>query len=325
MKAIPYSELLQEVCDLVGWDPANLSAQEFRQARRAIGNAIGKCWRYTFWADLVRTEQRTFHPQYDDTEEVEEGEFRYFPPTDSYYQALTITTGNPPANLVGEEWVTDLDYWSLASRTLKLRTWNAVTTYAKGDQVYSATTFKNYQAWDDPPLGTAPTDTDYWSEITELDPVVPWTEAGFNPIGLVEGVYARNPKTHRGAPEVPWDETSDGLQIRDPDINAPWIRYQLRVPILTGETWDSGTAYDAVALEDGITVTPPVARGDYTAFETVGEARAATILATRVDVLRDGNQDAAFFWRDPTYVDDGLDVTGFVDAAGTAFRRRQRV
>ncbi len=30
MKAIPYSELLNEVCDLVGWDAANLDAQEFR-------------------------------------------------------------------------------------------------------------------------------------------------------------------------------------------------------------------------------------------------------------------------------------------------------
>ena len=323
MKAIPFSELLQEVCDLVGWDGSSLTAQEFAQARRAIGSALSNCWRYTFWPDTMRTERRTFHPEYDSTLEVEEGEFRYFPPTDAYYQALQTQTGEAPATIVGGQWETNLEFWSLAVRALTASDWSATTTYRRGDKVYYATNFKFYQAYDDPPLATNPLNIAYWTEVNELDPVIPWTETGWNPIGLVEGVYASNPNSRRGALPLAWDETANGIQMREDEVNAPWVRYQLRPPILTGAIWSSTGTYDAVSVEDEVIASPPVARGDYPSFETIGEARAATILATRVDVLRDGNLAAATFWRDATYVDDASDVTGFVDAAGTAFRRVQ--
>lgn len=60
-------------------------------------------------------------------------------------------------------------------------------------------------------------------------------------------------------------------------------------------------------------------------FDTVSQARLAAIQAVRVDIRADGNGDPATFWRDATYVDDGFDVTGFADAAGTTFRRLQWV
>lgn len=325
MKAIPYSELLAEVFDLVGWNVEEPNAQETRQARRAISNAIGKCWRYTFWPDLMVTERRTFEPEYDSTEEVGAGEFRYFPPTDSYYQALQVSTGEAPAEVSGTEWVTNDAYWALARRKLSADPWDATAQYAVGDVAYNVETFKYYQVHSTPPVATVSTDEDYWGEVTELDPCIPWTAPGFNPIGLVEGVYASDPTKDRGAVSLPWDETANGLQIREECVDAPWVRYQLRVRVLTGETWSATASYDAVSDEDAVTVVPPVARGDYTAFETVGAARAATILATRVDILADGNGDVALFWRDANAVDDPLDVTAFVDAAGTAFRRVQRI
>jgi hypothetical protein len=68
-----------------------------------------------------------------------------------------------------------------------------------------------------------------------------------------------------------------------------------------------------------------MADGSYVAITEIEDARNMVILGTRVDVLRDGNDDPGTFWADPTYVDDSLNVTGFVDLVGKAFRRVQRV
>lgn len=62
-------------------------------------------------------------------------------------------------------------------------------------------------------------------------------------------------------------------------------------------------------------------RGDYEAYDTIAQARAATILARRVDVLLDPNDRPTTFWvgeRD-TFADDG--VNGFIDAGGRKFTR----
>lgn len=324
MNAIAYSEILKEVCDLVGWDAEDLDGQQFRQARRAVSSAIAKAWDYTFWPQLTVCEQRTFHPIYDATETLSVGDFRYFPPTDAYYQALVAHSAHAPATLSGTTWETNLDYWSLASRSLSLDVWSSSETYSKGAQVYWTSDFACYQARANPPLGTPPSNAAYWAPITEMDPVIPYVADGVNPIGRVKGVYAMNPKVHRGADPEPWTPSENGLQIRS-ELNRPWVWYQLRVPVLTAEIWDSSQSFDMATEEDLVVAIPQTSRGEYPAYATVGLARAEIITADRVDVRADRNGDPATFWRDATYVDDGEDVTGFADAAGTAFRRIQRV
>lgn len=323
MNAIPYSELLAEVADLVGWDAEELDAQEFRQSRRAIGNALGFVWRYTWWPDLMEVERRTFHPFFDESETVIAGDIRFFPPSCEYYTALRGSSGQAPATLVGGDWTVNLAYWSRATRTLQAPDYDATVEYAVGDKVYFGEDFKTYQAHTLPPVGTDPDDTDYWGEVVRLDPVIPRTMTGYTPIGRVRAVYVLDPKVHRGASRIPWDETKDGLQIRE-CVNWPWVVFQRRAPLLTGEAWTVDQSFDAAGEETTVVVIPEASRGEYPAYATVGEARTKRITADRIDVLEDGNGDPATFWRDATYVDDGFDVTGFADAAGTAFRRIQR-
>lgn len=253
MKAIAYSELLAMVCDAMGWDPATLSAADFNAAKRAISSAIDQCYKYAFWPELTRTEKRKFHPDYSATEAVTAGEIRYFPPTDAYYTALRDTTGHAPATKLGGDWETNEAYWSLALRILTADDYEAANAYSVGDVVYDPDQDGFYQCHTAAAAGEDPSDTTRWGEIAPLDPVIPWTRAGFNPIGRVDGVYREDPRIHRGAENVPWDETADGIQVREPDLNSPWLRYQLRVPRFTGTNWNADVAYTATTEEDSVT------------------------------------------------------------------------
>lgn len=315
MKAIPYSEILAMVCDALGWDPDNLDAHEFAQSKRAISAALREVYDYCFWPDLTRTEQWTFHPEYDDTEAVTAGEIRYYPPTDAYYTALRSTTGNEPATRSGDEWETNEAYWSLCQRTLTADDHDTTEAYARGDVVYDPITYAFYQCHTASAAGIAASNTSYWGVIEPLDPVIPWTRTGSNPIGRVEGVYRQDPRIHRGAEELPWDETNAGVQVRECDENNPWIRFQLRPPRLTGTTYDPALAYTAVSDEDAVTteVIDPV-QGT---FAIQGRAALRALTAHLDDEMQylaflvtagDGSGGTFIFDASSTSADDGSDI-----------------
>lgn len=314
MKAIAYREILAMVCDGLGWDPENLDAFEFAQAKRAISAAIEQVYQYAFWPDLTRTEQRTFHPNYDDTEAVAAGEVRYYPPTDSYYVALRATTGNEPATLTGTTWETNLGYWALSLRSITADEYDSTVAYAQGDVVYDPTTYAFYQAHTATSAGDDPSDTDFWGAVEPLDPVIPWTRTGLNPMGRIEGVYASDPRIHRGAERLPWDETNLGVQVRQDDENNPWVRYQLRPPRFTGKTWDADTAYTEVSDEDSVTieVIDPV-RGTFAiqgraALRALTDHEANEIQYLDFLVTAGDGQGGEFIFRaTQTTADDGVD------------------
>lgn len=314
MKAIAYSEILAMVCDGLGWDPSNLDAYEFAQAKRAVSAAIEQVYQYCFWPDLTRTEQRTFHPDYDDAEAVAAAEIRYYPPTDAYYIALRATTGNEPATQSGDTWETNLAYWSLAQRTLSADEYDATEAYALGDVVYDPVTYLFYQCHTAAAAGVYPTETDNWGAVAALDPVIPWTRTGSNPIGRVEGVYRADPRVHRGAERLPWDETHLGIQVREGSENNPWVRYELRPPRFTGTTWSASAAYSPVSDEDAVTTEViDAVRGT---FAIQGRAALRALVDHEENELRyldylaaagDGLGGEFIFRGTETTADDGVD------------------
>lgn len=314
MKAIAYRDLLALVCDGLGWDPNLLDASEFAQAKRAISAAIREVYDYCFWPDLTRTEQRTFWPNYDDTETFAAGEIVYYPPTDAYYIALRSTTGNEPATRSGDTWSTNEAYWSLALRVLSADEHDTTEAYARGAKVYDPITFAFYQCHTAAAAGIAATNTSYWGAIEPLDPVIPWTRTGLNPIGRVEGVYREDPRIHRGAEGIAWDETHAGIQVREGEENNPWIRYQLRPARFTGTTYDPAAAYTAVSDEDSVTtevIDPVTGR-----FAIQGRAALRALTAHEDDEMQylaflvtagDGNGGTYIFDASSTEVDNGVD------------------
>lgn len=322
MKAIAYSEILASVADELGWDAEALDAVQFRQSRRAISTVLARVEEYCFWPELVLVQERTFHPEYDDAEAVAAGTVRFFPPTGEYYTALRATTGNEPASWSGGEWVINLSYWSLASRELSADLWEATDDYAQGDQVYDPVTFLYYQAHTNPPVGALPTNTTYWGQIEALNPCIPYTGAGLDPIGLVEGVYTRDPRVFRYDTSIPYERSAEGIQVREVGVNKPWVRFLRRPPKLVGDYYDVTASYEPVDEEDYLspTVLPDVGE-DYVYWPTLAQAQAVVITASRVDLGSDGNGRPGTFLRDITYTGATDGVDGFTDSVGTKFRR----
>lgn len=259
MQPVPYSELLKGVFDAMGWETDGngnplASTEEWHKAKRALARAMERVWNYAFWPELRRTELRRFHPDWSQAEAVTAGTFRFYPPTRRYYQALQDNTGNAPAIVFGGEFETNLEYWALASRAVCGDRWDSTDQYAQGDVVYYATTFGYFQAHTTPPIGTVPTDTDYWGAVSNLDPVIPYARAGLNPIGRVERVFDTNPNTYEDACELPFERSHLGLQIRDSVFNEVWVRFLKRPFKWTGDIYDATKTYESVPEEDGVTV-----------------------------------------------------------------------
>lgn len=322
MRLVPYSEILAHVSDLMGWETgtngqANLDTTQWHTAKRCISRALGVVWRDSFWPSLTRTELRRFQPEYDATEAVTAGLFRFFPPTGEYYQALRAFTGQAPATEVTPgEWETNLAYWADAARSLTADNYDATKTYAQGDVVYDPTTYAYYQVHTAGPAGTAVTDTAVWGAVTELDPVVPWTADGLLPMESIAGVWDENPKASRWPTPVPWEESTNGVQIRDETLNEVWITYRLRCPRFVGDIWDATATYTAVSDEGSgpATVTPvSTARCMGIAGRTALRSRLSHVDMEVVDLLflvvaGDSNGGKFYFDADDTTADDGVDT-----------------
>lgn len=256
MRLVPYSEVLAGVVDAMGWGldadgNPNLHGEDWHAAKRAISKALAIAWDDTFWTDLCRIELRRFHPVYDSGEPVAAGTFRFFPPTGLYYQALQDSTGgqDPATETSPGEWETNLTYWAEAAREVAGDNYDASRVYDQGDVCYDPVTGGFYQVHTVGPAGSDPSDTDVWGQVTALDPRVPWTQAGLLPMGRIRGVYRQNPATYRGAADVPYLETVNGLQIRDPLLNEVWVRYQIRAPKFQGAIYDPNQAYSPTDTE----------------------------------------------------------------------------
>lgn len=320
MKAIPYSELLARVADMSGMDSSNLQVKERAACQRALSGAISRVWEFTKWPELRLTKQRAYAPLYDDAEAVEAGSLRYFPPADAYYLALRDTTGNEPALVVSGEYATNLSHWAEATRDLECDPWSSTAVYAQGDRVFDPVTYLYFQAFATPPAGTPPTDTAYWGQIVPLNPAVPLSGPGLDPIGLVEGVFARDPRIHRDEPEVPYLETESGISVRDPKLNYPWIVFQRRPPILTGTDYNAANSYEPVGDEDyRAPITNPTAAADYVFFETIEQAQADTITARRVDVRVNSAGESRRYVRDISWTGVTNGNAAFLDKVGTPF------
>lgn len=328
MRTVTYLSMLSSVTRQMGWNPDNLDAREWHAAKEALSQALGEAWEEHTWPFLRQNKLRRFWPDWSDSPtQWVAGDFCFYPPTAKYYQALQVATGQEPATLSSGTWETNLEYWAEANRAWSADAWLATTLYDQGDVVFDPVTYSFFQCHTTPPLATLPTDTDYWGEVTNLVPTIRRVELGFQPLGVIVSVTDENAEAHRGARPIPWNEGSLGIQLLEPLAVQAWVRWLVRVPVLTGDIYDATLTYTVVnedTTTDDTTPTPVVYKGDYPLFATIPLARAAIITGSRVDIASDENGRWGTFERgqSATWADDG--ARGFIDAAGTHFSRVSR-
>lgn len=97
--------------------------------------------------------------------------------------------------------------WEVTEERAFRQVWNAtrqfflVNSSNRADEVFYIPEMKYYRVTGtaNPPIGTLPTNTTYWTEITPLDTFIEYNQTCKRPIGMVLGVYSQNPRVPTGS------------------------------------------------------------------------------------------------------------------------------
>lgn len=240
MRTVDYVDVLKGTADLAGLDRDNISNTDFRQIRQSHDRRLQTAWEFDFWPELLVVEKRYYRPVYSTATAYVATNEVYFPATGNYYQALTSTTGNDPANSSG---VTQTAFWADASSGYDgVATYNNATAYVRGNQVYYPVTDRFYQLYAASSTGNLPTDASKWGVLTVFNRYVPYVQTGFTSIGDVIEVGRADPRvTTRDLP-VNWWLSADGIQVQT-NTSFIWPTFKLRTIRLRGELWANGTSY----------------------------------------------------------------------------------
>lgn len=261
MRTIPYREILERVCDHMGWDPDNLDARQFASVRRAVTASLADIWNRYWWADLVRCEERTFRPPYSSLTTYAAGTFVWLAGPRAYYQALQTTTGNVPATLTDGVWVLNAQYWAVATPAPAAAAYSATASYAVGDLVTWDQDNRVYQCIQ-AGTGTLPSSA-YWGRVEPFDAYVDLLEPGFVTLGRVRALYDCNPRINAGASRVEWANSHRGVEVYT-TLPTVWVEGLMRPHRFTGDAWSSAAAYTATTGEDlsGLVTTTVVVSED---------------------------------------------------------------
>ena len=286
MRATPYSAILGDVCDLMGWDADNLDARQFDAVRRAVSSALARIWDNYWWADLLDCKERTFALAYSSTATYAAGDFVWLAGPAKYYQSLQSTTGNAPSTLSGETWTTNSQYWAEATEEPGASWWDATISYVVGDRVMWRENGLVYQCIV-AGAGNLPSGAE-WGRVIPFDGYVDLLDPAFTALGRVRAVYDSNPNVNAGAARLPWSRSPRGVEVFT-ERSTVWVEGLVRPHVLTGSAYDSAAAYTAATDVSGATSTPA------TMTDTSGDGYPG-IVSLRARTLHTANQMAYLFF-----------------------------
>lgn len=206
--------------------------------RRSLRNY----WRKYWWPELLLVEQRLFRPEYDYATTYAALDEVYYWPTGSYYICVAASTGNPPADTAGE---VDTTYWAKASSSYGTTKWAASTAYALGDQIqniYDGSSYACHTAH----TSTSSFDSTKFTLLTPFSRYILLEQTGQTKLGDIQGIYDLNPDVHPDtACKLRHTRRGDRVISNDDAHNVVYIRHRQRLPVLTGDDYNSATAYSS--------------------------------------------------------------------------------
>ena len=118
------------------------------------------------------------------------------------------------------------------------------------DEVYYIPTQTYYRvmssAASDPPIGTVPTDGNYFEVITDLDTFIEYDQAWKRSIGMMRGVYKSNPRNPTGSNwgMLNYMPSENGIDVQLPGVPTVWITYTKPQPEFTIVPYVVGKTYE---------------------------------------------------------------------------------
>lgn len=242
MRTVTFANVLNGICDQLGWDPDLLDADEFNRIKRAVSASLDEIQKATWWSDLVQTERIQYEDTWSASASYTVGEFVYYPPADAYFQCAQDNSGQAP-QASGDS---NLAHWIPAELSLAAEAYDADATYAVGDLVLA--TDGQYYTCIRSAFGYEPESSpDYWSVVAAWVPTLSLERADKAAIGNVEGLYEEDPRVWRFPDRISFTRCIGGIiPLQCVITPRPWVRY-LPIPhAFDGATWSASATYTAV-------------------------------------------------------------------------------
>lgn len=276
MRAVTFQSVLNGVAIALGLNPQrDLNPARAQMLTEYINRRLETCWKFEFWPEWTPCEQRALRlawnpataypaPAIGAPQEV------WFPPTNTYYQALAANTNFPPALEVAGTWLVDGLHWAIAAQGFGVPTWSGDIYYlgASPVQAYTLPDWQPNTAYNGGAvLGTPgdqvrnPNDNQFYQcvvahvsgltfDATKFGLLTPFNkyisldQPGFTAIGQVKRVCKRDPYVYPKTPgEIPFRISGKGIQLKQDAPGLVYVEYRQRPPVFTSTPWSSTAAY----------------------------------------------------------------------------------
>lgn len=265
MLTVNYIDVLNKACDLTGLPrlAASLTTQDNAKLQTFISKRLENAVRYHFWPDWMRLEERWFKANYASgttyaAPTTTSATIIYYPNSQKYYQNLVSTTGNAPATLTNGAYVTNLTYWAEAATAYSGSDWAASTAYTQGTIVRNPSDGYFYQCHT-AHTSSSSFDATKFGALVPFDRYIGFSQTGQTVIGDVIEVWNSSPRVYKGALEVGYELSQNGIQILDA-YNSVWVWYRLVIPRLSGSTYSATATY---AVGDQIYYSSATTAGNF--------------------------------------------------------------
>jgi hypothetical protein len=159
----------------------------------------------------------------------------------------TPATGTPVVNPnpTNASNVVTAAYWAESLNAYSGSNYSASTAYLKGDTAYYPPTDRFYRCHTDS-TGNLPTDTTYWSILTEFDRYIAWAQTGKTDLtgATVLGVYTLSPRLSTTGRDLTFTLSSAGIQVPEP-ASICFVEYRQKPPQLYGDLFSTSAVYTA--------------------------------------------------------------------------------
>jgi len=260
-----FKSVIDLVLSFAGQQSDQISPQQTQQIGGFINQRLRDwAWIAWPWPQLTPTELRRYRSPYSDittyaAPTATTASEVYFPPTQKYYQALRVSTSNPPAQLVNGVYVTNGEYWALASGPYTGPDWQDATDYIAGNIRRNPDDNRFYQCYLDH-TSSGSLDTSKFGLLTIFDPYISKTQSWEdNEMGEIFGLYLDNPLLVTRPRRIEFVLDFLGAHIRATphsrygrglgcDFIVPnqvYARFRIPCPDFKGQAFDVDATYSA--------------------------------------------------------------------------------
>jgi hypothetical protein len=243
MISVSGQQLIEDVCEQMGWDPDDLDVRQWKDMRAAIARSLKQWWEAYWWPDLMEIRRLTFHPTwvagtYAGNSKV------WFAPASGYYIAMS-NTNTTPASYTGGEWVADAQWFKLES-SYEAEELDESLSYAEGELAS-----RGGSIWYS--KGASPGQwPGAWIELPTLDPLIPTVEDGRPPLGRARTVSECDPGRYDDPEKYEFKPVAGGVRVSGIETDKPWVEYRLVAPQITGNHFDAEAMYVAAPTNEQI-------------------------------------------------------------------------